>query len=117
MYLNNNMVMCAGSSEKSNFKALGTRAPISTKFRAAGDEDQRILLGCSWIRFTLGVTSGFALKKAARTILFTVRSSFKFDRHKKQNIRASVLRMLTINAKSRLIEVKYKNIQDIWKAC
>lgn len=43
------------------------------KSRASGNEDQRILLGQEvGIGFTLGVTSGFALKKAARTILFMV---------------------------------------------
>ena len=48
---------------------------IEQIFRATGDEDQRILLGQEvGLGFTLGVTSGFALKKAARTILFTVRS-------------------------------------------
>ena len=82
MYLNNNMVMCAGSSEKKEIKFQTSSvfdAFLShVKSRATGDEDQRILLGQEvGLGFTLGVTSGFALKKAARTILFTVRSSFR----------------------------------------
>ena len=80
MYLqnnDNNMVMCAGSSENSNFQTSTVFDAFLShvKSRATGDEDQRILLGQEvGLGFTLGVTSGFALKKAARTILFTVRS-------------------------------------------
>ena len=80
MYLqnnDNNMVMCAGSSENSKFQTSTVFDAFLShvKSRATGDEDQRILLGQEvGLGFTLGVTSGFALKKAARTILFTVRS-------------------------------------------
>lgn len=91
-------VTCDGSKKDIELEASSVFELMirHVKNRASGDEDQRIRLGQEvGLGFTLGVTSGFALKKAARTILFTVRqvcslaSLFPVRRNKQHlNLRA-----------------------------
>jgi uncharacterized membrane protein (Fun14 family) len=118
-----NMAMCS-SEDKERFGAEGI-GTSSTMFSLllnhvksrSNNEDQKLKLGQEvGLGFTLGVTSGFALKKAARTILFTVRDIITVRSHPLKPTHSTQSGMffgcLQLMQSQGWIEVKFENIQD-----